>query len=125
MVDAVSTNTEDNGEHIVERAATSMRLDKTFISYLICRTRLSTHLRIDRDHAALALVVQGFEKDSRFSVEDVSICIYCAHSEPSRGDASMSSPSRLVSLSLFEPFGCSPSIVIWGGGDASTGEDCL
>lgn len=32
MVDAVSTDTEDNGEHIVERAATSMRLEKTFIS---------------------------------------------------------------------------------------------
>ena len=26
MVDAVSTNTEDNGEHVVERAAASMRL---------------------------------------------------------------------------------------------------
>ena len=26
MVDAVSTDTEDNGEHVVERAAASMRL---------------------------------------------------------------------------------------------------
>ena len=86
---------------------------------------VSTHLRIYWDHATLAFVIQGLEQHGRFFVEDFSISINRVRIEPSGGDTSMLSPGRLVSLTLFDVFGCLPSIVVWCGGDTSTSEDCL
>lgn len=75
MVDGVGPSGEANSEHVVERAATSMRL------------------RIYRKRTGFTIHIQRSDALGGFIVENVCVSVDCSSIQPGSGQAAVRSPT--------------------------------
>lgn len=78
MMNTICAHSKCNSCHVVERATASMRLESIRLVSIWIYDEVNTYLRIDRDQATLAYIIEGPNEYCRFVIKCVGVLIDCS-----------------------------------------------